>query len=56
MIIKEKFSKWNGRNWIFIFLIDLEFVLCLLKLMNCLNFYGIQPYFVYFKLTTHYAH
>ena len=43
MVIKEKFSKWKGRNWIFVFLLDLEFVLCLLKLMNCWNFYWIQP-------------
>ena len=42
MVIKEKFSKWNGRNWIFVFLLDLEFVLCLLKLMNCWSFYWIQ--------------
>ena len=35
MVIKEKFSKWKGRNWIFVFSLDLEFVLCLLKLMNC---------------------
>ena len=34
MVIKEKFSNWNGRNWIFFFSRDLEFVLCLLKLMN----------------------
>ena len=42
MVIKEKFSKWKGRNWIFVFLLDLEFVLCLLKLMNYWNFYCIQ--------------
>ena len=42
MLIKEKFSKWKGRNWIFVFLLDLEFVLCLLKLTNYWNFYWIQ--------------
>ena len=42
MVIKEKFSKWNERNWIF-FSLDLDFVLCLLKLMNCWSFYWIQP-------------
>ena len=43
MLIKEKFSNWNRRNWIFVFSLDLEFVLCLLKLMNYWNFYWMQP-------------
>ena len=42
MLIKEKISNWNRRNWIFVFSLDLEFVLCLLKLMNCWSFYWIQ--------------
>ena len=42
MVIKEKFSKWKGRNWIFVFSLNLEFVLCLLKLINYWNFYWIQ--------------
>ena len=55
MLIKEKFSNWNKINWIFVFSLDLEFVLCLLKLMNCWNFYWIRAYVFHFKLFTHCA-
>ena len=37
------------------FFLDLVFVLCLLKLMNCLSFYWIQAYVFHYKLFTHYA-
>ena len=42
-LLRKNSQKWNERNWFFVFLLDLEFVLCLLKLMNCWNFYWIQP-------------
>ena len=42
-LLRKISQKWKGRNWIFVFSLDLEFVLCLLKLMNYWNFYWIQP-------------
>ena len=42
MVIKEKFSKMKREKLNFCFSLDLEFVLCLLKLINCWNFYWIQ--------------
>ena len=41
-LLRKNSQKRNGINWIFVFLLDLEFVLCLLKLTNCWNFYWIQ--------------
>ena len=42
-LLRKNSQKWKGRNWIFVFFLDLKFVLCLLKLMNFWNFYWIQP-------------